>query len=133
MADEQRDTYEATKARLEEIAAAVKKKDVSLEKSIELLEEGVRLANLCTEQVDQVNFVAPAPADADSATDAAGGDAGTSLAPPTEADVADVADTGTGSDELEELPGPGEGQTAWDEAVTGDPEAEDAEGEPAFE
>jgi exodeoxyribonuclease VII small subunit len=55
MADE-RDTYEATRARLEEIAASVRKKDVSLEKSIELLEEGVRLANLCTEQVDQAEL-----------------------------------------------------------------------------
>ena len=51
---EQRDTYEATKARLEEISAAARGKDVTLEKSIELLEEAVRLANLCTEHVDQV-------------------------------------------------------------------------------
>ena len=51
---EQRDTYEATKARLEEISAAARAKDVTLEKSIELLEEAVRLANLCTEHVDQV-------------------------------------------------------------------------------
>jgi exodeoxyribonuclease VII small subunit len=52
--NEQRDTYEATKARLEEISAAARGKDVTLEKSIELLEEAVRLANLCTEHVDQV-------------------------------------------------------------------------------
>jgi exodeoxyribonuclease VII small subunit len=51
---DQRDTYEATKARLEEISAAARAKDVTLEKSIELLEEAVRLANLCTEHVDQV-------------------------------------------------------------------------------
>ena len=51
---DQRDTYEATKARLEEISTAARAKDVTLEKSIELLEEAVRLANLCTEHVDQV-------------------------------------------------------------------------------
>jgi exodeoxyribonuclease VII small subunit len=65
---EERDTYEATRARLEEIATAVRKKDVSLEKSIELLEEGVRLANLCTEQVDQAQL-----ADSDPAVVAAAG------------------------------------------------------------
>jgi exodeoxyribonuclease VII small subunit len=67
---EERDTYEATRARLEEIATSVRKKDVTLEKSIELLEEGVRLANLCTEQVDQVELTAPAeetPADGPAA------------------------------------------------------------------
>jgi exodeoxyribonuclease VII small subunit len=59
---EQRDSYEATKARLEEISAAARAKDVTLEKSIELLEEAVRLANLCTEHVDQVEtFAVPAP------------------------------------------------------------------------
>jgi exodeoxyribonuclease VII small subunit len=62
---EERDTYEATRARLEEIAVSVRKKDVTLEKSIELLEEGVRLANLCTEQVDQVEL-ASAGAEASS-------------------------------------------------------------------
>ena len=51
---EDRDTYDATKARLEDIVVAVRRKDTSLEKSIDLLEEGVRLANLCTEQVDAV-------------------------------------------------------------------------------
>ena len=58
---EQRDTYETTKARLEEISAAARAKDVTLEKSIELLEEAVRLANLCTEHVDQVETFVAAP------------------------------------------------------------------------
>ncbi|MDP3014306.1 MAG: exodeoxyribonuclease VII small subunit [Candidatus Subteraquimicrobiales bacterium] len=40
-------------ARLEEIASQIKMKDVSLEKSLELLEEGVRLANVCTEKIDK--------------------------------------------------------------------------------
>ena len=64
--NDQRDSYEATKARLEEISAAARAKDVTLEKSIELLEEAVRLANLCTEHVDQVDTFA-VPADGESA------------------------------------------------------------------
>ncbi len=91
MAEEQRDTYEATKARLEEIATAVKKKDVSLEKSIELLEEGVRLANLCTEQVDSVNFVAPPEPDPSDEGEQAGADAGTGLAADSEDGPEEVA------------------------------------------
>jgi exodeoxyribonuclease VII small subunit len=95
---EERDTYEATRARLEEIATAVRKKDVSLEKSIELLEEGVRLANLCTEQVDQAQLaeaeagstavaVAAGPApDAESGPEGVEG-----VAPATDAPAAPVA------------------------------------------
>jgi exodeoxyribonuclease VII small subunit len=68
MTDE-RDTFESTRARLEEIAAQVRKKDTSLDQSIELLEESVRLANLCTEQVDQATVAAPTTMGADAAAD----------------------------------------------------------------
>lgn len=51
MTDE-RYTFEQARIRLEEIAAEVRKKDTSLERSLDLLEEGVRLANICTELVD---------------------------------------------------------------------------------
>jgi exodeoxyribonuclease VII small subunit len=71
MADEKY-TFEQARIRLEEIAVEVRKKDTSLEKSLDLLEEGVRLANICTELVDHTDMsasvVAPAPdasADAD--------------------------------------------------------------------
>jgi exodeoxyribonuclease VII small subunit len=64
MTDE-RDTFESTRARLEDIAAQVRKKDTSLDQSIELLEEGVRLANLCTEQVDQATLATPVSAAVD--------------------------------------------------------------------
>lgn len=57
---EERDTFEATRARLEEITQEVRKRDTSLDASIELLEESVRLANQCTEQVDQVSWTAAA-------------------------------------------------------------------------
>jgi exodeoxyribonuclease VII small subunit len=58
MTDE-RHTFEQTHARLEEILVAVRKKDTSLEQSLELLEEGVRLANLCNELIDKSSWEAP--------------------------------------------------------------------------
>ncbi|HET6497851.1 MAG TPA: exodeoxyribonuclease VII small subunit [Coriobacteriia bacterium] len=51
MADE-RYTFAQARTRLEEIVGQVRKKDVSLEASLDLLEEGVRLANICTELSD---------------------------------------------------------------------------------
>jgi exodeoxyribonuclease VII small subunit len=57
MADEKY-TFEQARIRLEEIAAEVRKKDTSLEKSLDLLEEGVRLANICTELVDHTDVSA---------------------------------------------------------------------------
>jgi exodeoxyribonuclease VII small subunit len=57
MTDE-RYTFEAARVRLEEIATLARKKDTSLEKSLDLLEEGVRLANICTELVDHSATVA---------------------------------------------------------------------------
>jgi exodeoxyribonuclease VII small subunit len=59
MTDE-RTTFESTHARLDEILVAVRKKDTSLEQSLELLEEGVRLANLCNELIDQTSWKQPA-------------------------------------------------------------------------
>ena len=50
--------FTAARARLEEIVAQVRKKDTSLEKSLDLLEEGVRLANVCTEQIDHADWAA---------------------------------------------------------------------------
>jgi exodeoxyribonuclease VII small subunit len=50
MAEEQ--GFAQARARLEEIVVQVRKKDTSLEQSLDLLEEGVRLANQCTELVD---------------------------------------------------------------------------------
>jgi exodeoxyribonuclease VII small subunit len=75
----ERYTFEQARARLEEIAAEVRKKDTSLERSLDLLEEGVRLANTCTELVDHTGMGAPgsptAP-DADAGTSAVGTVAG---------------------------------------------------------
>ncbi|MCX8006874.1 MAG: exodeoxyribonuclease VII small subunit [Coriobacteriia bacterium] len=57
---EERYTFEQARARLEEIASLVRKKDTSLERSLELLEESVRLANVCTELVDRTDLGATA-------------------------------------------------------------------------
>jgi hypothetical protein len=58
----------------------VRKKDTSLEKSLDLLEEGVRLANACTELIDHQDWV--------SASAPASGDEG--AAEPTEASAPDA-------------------------------------------
>lgn len=62
MTDE-RGSFEATRTRLDEILVAVRKKDTSLEQSLELLEEGVRLANICNELIDQTSWRSADPAD----------------------------------------------------------------------
>lgn len=49
-------TFAQARARLEEIVTQVRKKDTSLEKSLDLLEEGVRLANTCTELSDHTEW-----------------------------------------------------------------------------
>lgn len=45
-------TYEAAKKRLEEIALKLEDKDISLEKSIELYEEGAKLVAVCYEKLN---------------------------------------------------------------------------------
>jgi exodeoxyribonuclease VII small subunit len=55
MADE-RYTFAQARTRLEEIVVQVRAKDCSLEKSLDLLEEGVRLANTCTELSDHAEW-----------------------------------------------------------------------------
>jgi len=76
MADE-RYTFEQARVRLEEIAAQVRKKDTTLEKSLDLLEEGARLALMCTELVDHTDFGDTVRAEEHAETEGAGSDAGT--------------------------------------------------------
>jgi len=57
MSDES-NSFTTARARLEDIVAQVRKKDTSLEKSLDLLEEGVRLANACTELIDSAEWTA---------------------------------------------------------------------------
>ncbi len=60
-----RSTFETTRARLEDIVVQVRRKDVSLEQSLDMLEEAVRLVNQCNELIDQTSFRAPAPVEGD--------------------------------------------------------------------
>jgi exodeoxyribonuclease VII small subunit len=62
-------SFTTARARLEEIVAQVRKKDTSLEKSLDLLEEGVRLANACTEQIDHADWGGTAAAAAEPGVD----------------------------------------------------------------
>ncbi|MCL2525954.1 MAG: exodeoxyribonuclease VII small subunit [Coriobacteriia bacterium] len=57
------ETYQDAKEQLDDIVAAVRKKDVSLERSLDLLEEGVALANRCTELIDQAAWESMADSD----------------------------------------------------------------------
>ena len=66
-------SFTTARTRLEEIVTQVRKKDTSLEKSLDLLEEGVRLANACTEQIDHADW-APAAAVAEGGEAAAAGE-----------------------------------------------------------
>ena len=68
MADESYN-FATARSRLEEIVTQVRKKDTSLEKSLDLLEEGVRLANACTELIDNADWGNAVPLPADEAPD----------------------------------------------------------------
>lgn len=61
--------FTTARARLDEIVTQVRKKDMSLEASLDLLEEGVRLANQCTELIDHVDW-AQAQSSSEAASDA---------------------------------------------------------------
>ena len=63
--------FSTARARLEEIVSQVRKKDTSLEKSLDLLEEGVRLANACTELIDHQDWVSTAAPDAEDGAEPA--------------------------------------------------------------
>lgn len=49
-------TFAQARTRLEEIVSQVRKRDTSLETSLDLLEEGVRLAGVCTEASDHTEW-----------------------------------------------------------------------------
>ncbi len=100
--------FTQARTRLEEIVAQVRKKDTSLEKSLDLLEEGVRLANQCTELIDHADWdAAGAPAaaiDADGtgADDASGspeGETGDAQGRDTDAPAGEAGDSEQDSDE----------------------------------
>ena len=49
-------TFSEVRARLDEILVEVRKKDLPLEKSLDLYEEAIKLANRCAELVDKSDF-----------------------------------------------------------------------------
>ncbi|MBE0447537.1 MAG: exodeoxyribonuclease VII small subunit [Actinobacteria bacterium] len=55
--------YDQALNRLEEIANTVRKKEVSLEDSLDLLEESIQLATFCNQQIDYSAWVSRADDD----------------------------------------------------------------------
>lgn len=66
-----RSTFEVTRTRLKDIVVQVRRKDVSLEQSLDLLEEAVRLVNQCNDLIDQTSFRAVADAAEETVAEAA--------------------------------------------------------------
>jgi exodeoxyribonuclease VII small subunit len=87
-------SFSTARNRLEEIVTQVRKKDTSLEKSLDLLEEGVRLANSCTELIDRSDWgtaVPATPADAGAEdAEATTGDASETIVVDDVATIEDV-------------------------------------------
>jgi len=96
-------TFGTARVRLEEIAAEVRKKDTSLEKSLDLLEEGVRLANICTELVDHTDVSAPQVTDSsEPVSDAAGEDHVDEASAPVAVEPDRAADESTDEEDVDE-------------------------------
>jgi exonuclease VII small subunit len=55
---EDQNSYSRLKSRLEDIVVQVRSKDISLEKSLDLYEEALRIGGRCVEQIDRTNFTA---------------------------------------------------------------------------
>jgi exodeoxyribonuclease VII small subunit len=88
-------TFTQARTRLEEIVAQVRSKDVSLEKSLDLLEEGVRLANICTEQSDHTEWRSVVDDEAADETTGTQTASETEAESPEEASPEDVAEPGS--------------------------------------
>lgn len=56
MAKEAYETFGEVRARLDEIVVEVRNKDLSLEKSLDLYEEAIKLGNRCAELVDKPDY-----------------------------------------------------------------------------
>lgn len=50
---ENKNSFDKALNRLEEIAHIVQDKELDIEKSLDFLEEGIELANFCTEKIDE--------------------------------------------------------------------------------
>lgn len=56
MAKKERQSFEEALSRLEAIVSELEDESVSLEKSIELYEEGLKLANYCTKTLEEAEL-----------------------------------------------------------------------------
>lgn len=56
MSEDAKETFGEVRARLDEIVAQVRSKDVSLETSLDLYEEAIRLGNRCAELIDKPDY-----------------------------------------------------------------------------
>lgn len=56
MANEGHETFGELRARLDEIVVEVRDKDLSLEKSLDLYEEAIKIGNRCAELVDKPDY-----------------------------------------------------------------------------
>lgn len=81
--------FDEALGRLKEIVAKISDKELGLEESLDLLEEGVRLANRCTAEIDQ-SIGVPAPEKGDNGEGIAAETAPSEIAT-AEADTDEVA------------------------------------------
>ena len=58
MSESSKETFGEVRARLDEIVSEVRSKDVSLEKSLDLYEEAIKLGNRCAELIDKPDYTA---------------------------------------------------------------------------
>ena len=100
MSDE-RSTFETTRARLEDIVTQVRRKDLSLEASLDLLEEAVRLVNQCNDLIDQTSW-RPEPVEAEGSEEVVVASEGEEAAA-TDEDAAAVDEDGEASGGTEPL------------------------------
>ena len=70
MSEDSKETFGEVRARLDEIVSEVRSKDVSLEKSLDLYEEAIKLGNRCAELIDKPDYTAAEIAEANEVVDA---------------------------------------------------------------
>lgn len=70
MAETSPETFGEVRARLDEIVSLVRSKDVSLEKSLDLYEEAIRLGNRAAELIDKPDYTAAEIAEANEVIEA---------------------------------------------------------------
>jgi exodeoxyribonuclease VII small subunit len=114
-------SFSTARARLEDIVTQVRKKDTSLEKSLDLLEEGVRLANACTELIDRQDWESVAsaqePAEPNAASAKVATDSGhIDVAAQDGTAVAETSET-VGAAQAADAPGLGDDPSSEEEAA----------------